>query len=326
MNELLSIVVPIYNTDEFLERCLQSILNNKYENYEVILVDDGSTDKSPEICDTYVKKYSNFIVIHKENGGEASSKNAGIEKAHGKYVAICDSDDCVPMDGYKLLMEKAEETGADVVRGLIRQIDENNGEDCVKQRTDSVLRSATAGHYCNIYKKSLLEENHIRFQPFVLGADLTFMIQVLNNAVNIQRIEDVTYEYIIRPANAKNKSEIQKQDFKHYYDNFRWREWVAKYMNSSKKLLDMYKTQMGGGLCPLIDKNWLKYNQKERELCFKSLYNIAKNIDWSMQKVNANGYLWTDAESFLNMTEKQYTKFLKKRFYIINPIKNMLKR
>lgn len=326
MKELLSIVVPVYNTEEFLERCLESILSNKYENYEVILVDDGSTDKSPQICDRYAERYSNIHVLHKENGGEASSKNAGIEHAQGTYVAICDSDDTVPESGYQTLMKRGMDTDADVVRGLIHQVDKNTGEDCVKQRTDTVLRSAMAGHYCNIYKKTMLDKYNIRFQPFVLGADLTFMIQVLDHAKNIQRVEEVTYEYLIRPAASKTKSEIQKQDFNHFYDSFRWREWVVNYMNSSEKLLDLYGTQMGGGLCPMIDRDWLKYDESERKLCFESLTNIVQKIDWTRQKVNENGYIWITKDRFMQMTEKQYTKYLKKRFYFIEPIKKLIGR
>lgn len=326
MQPMLSIIVPVYKTQEYLERCIEAILKTNYQKFEVVLVDDGSPDECPQICDRYAEKYSNIYVLHEENQGVYAARNAGIEYAHGEYIAFCDSDDCVPENSYELLMERAAQTGADVVRGLVRQIDKNIGEDCIKKRTDSILRSATSAHYCNVYKKEMIIRNNIKFQPFTLGEDISFMIQILNCAERIVSVNEVTYYYLIRSENSQNKSAIQIKDFRHYYDNFRWREWVVNYMNSSEKLLQMYGTQMGGGLCPLIDKNWLKYNQKERELCFKSLYNIAKNIDWSMQKVNANGYLWTDAESFLNMTEKQYTKFLKKRFYIINPIKNMLKR
>ena len=321
-----SIIVPVYKAELFLERCVRSILRQTYGDWELILIDDGSPDNSGRLCDDFARDNARIKVIHKENGGEASAKNAGIEYAKGDYISICDSDDCVTETGYKLLMERAIETDADVVRGLIREYDENIGVNQIKQRTDSVLRSAMAGHYCNIYSRKMIEQCQIRFQPFVLGADLTFMIQVLNKANNIQRIEDVTYEYIIRPNTSKNKSEIQKQDFKHYYDNFRWREWVVNYMNSSEKLLQMYGMQMGGGLCPIITKEWLKYSKEERVQCFERLKNIVKNIDWEKQKVNENGYLWINKDKFCKMTEPQYTNYLRKRFYLIEPIKKVLGR
>ncbi len=323
---LLSIIVPVYKTEEFLERCIKAVLKTEYDNIELILVDDGSPDTCPKICDQYAQADEHVRVLHRKNSGVYAARNAGIEAAAGEYIAFCDSDDYVPENAYSLLMKKAIETDADVVRGLVRQTDENTGINAVKKRTDSVLRSATSAHYANVYKRELLMKHNIRFLPFTLGEDLSFMIQVLNHAQNIQSVDEVTYIYLIRPITAKNRSAIQIKDFRHYYDDFRWREWVVNYMNRSEKLLRRYKEQMGGGLCPAIDKNWLMFERKQREKCYASLKNIVQNIDWSVQKVNANGYLWMDEKRFLQMEEVQYTKYLKKRFYIIEPVKRLFVR
>ena len=103
MSDLISLVIPVYNVDRFLDRCVQSIVNQSYDNLEIILVDDGSTDKSGVLCDKWAREYHNIIVIHKENGGLSSARNAGIEVAHGKYISFIDSDDFLLDDAISYL-------------------------------------------------------------------------------------------------------------------------------------------------------------------------------------------------------------------------------
>ena len=93
MNKIkLSIIIPVYNTERYLKRCLSSVINQMEEWVELIVVDDGSSDGSPEICDQFMNKYSNVNVIHKENGGLSSARNEGLRKSQGEYVAFLDSD------------------------------------------------------------------------------------------------------------------------------------------------------------------------------------------------------------------------------------------
>ena len=92
---LISIILPVYNVSAYLEKCLDSVLSQDYENLEIILVDDGSTDESPEICDRYKEKDNRITVIHKENGGLSDARNAGSSMAHGEYITFVDSDDSI---------------------------------------------------------------------------------------------------------------------------------------------------------------------------------------------------------------------------------------
>lgn len=112
--DLISIIVPIYNKQETLERCVDSILSQDYPNFELLLVDDGSTDGSGKICDIYAKKDSRVRSFHKENGGQASARNVGLDHARGEYVGFVDSDDYIDKDMYSLLYSKAVETGSDI--------------------------------------------------------------------------------------------------------------------------------------------------------------------------------------------------------------------
>lgn len=95
MEPLLSIIVPIYNVEQYLERCIESIINQTYKNLEIILVDDGSKDNSGTIADTYASKDNRIKVIHKENGGLSDARNHGLDQAKGKYIIFIDSDDFI---------------------------------------------------------------------------------------------------------------------------------------------------------------------------------------------------------------------------------------
>lgn len=115
MTPLLSVIVPVYNTKKYLRECIDSILAQTYNDYELILVDDGSSDGSSEICDEYAEAFSNVTVIHKANGGTVSSRNAGIQRAQGEYVTFVDSDDWIESSMYEQMMKKTQETNADIV-------------------------------------------------------------------------------------------------------------------------------------------------------------------------------------------------------------------
>ena len=100
MEELISVIVPIYKVQDYLDRCVQSIVNQTYKNLEIILVDDGSPDDCPRICDEWGKKDQRIKVIHKENGGACTARNIGLANASGKYVSFVDSDDFMDTDAY----------------------------------------------------------------------------------------------------------------------------------------------------------------------------------------------------------------------------------
>ena len=115
MTPAISIIVPVYNVEKYLSRCVDSILAQTFRDFELILVDDGSTDKSAEICDKYAAKDSRIKVIHKENGGQSSARNNGLEIAIGKYIGFVDSDDWISTDCFEYLYTLIEKFNADAV-------------------------------------------------------------------------------------------------------------------------------------------------------------------------------------------------------------------
>ena len=112
----ISVIVPVYQVEETLDKCVESIIGQTYKNLEIILVDDGSPDNCPAICDSWAEKDSRIRVIHKENGGLCSARNAGMDIAAGDYLGFVDSDDCIEPDMYQLLVENAASTQADISR------------------------------------------------------------------------------------------------------------------------------------------------------------------------------------------------------------------
>ena len=112
---LISIIVPVYNVDAYLKQCVDSILNQKYENFELLLIDDGSTDKSGEICDVYEQRDKRVRVFHKKNGGVSSARNVGLDNAQGDWIAFVDSDDIVTPDYLFDLYDSLKENDIDLV-------------------------------------------------------------------------------------------------------------------------------------------------------------------------------------------------------------------
>lgn len=115
MNPLISVIVPVYNVEDYLDRCVESIVNQTYKNLEIILVDDGSTDCSGKKCDEWKVKDSRIVVIHKENGGQAEARNKGLELATGDYIGFVDSDDLISNSMYEEMLKVAVKHNSDVV-------------------------------------------------------------------------------------------------------------------------------------------------------------------------------------------------------------------
>ncbi len=111
---LISVIVPVYKVEPYLRKCLNSIVNQTYRELQIILIDDGSPDNCGKICDEYAVKDDRIVVVHKENGGLSSARNAGLEIAEGKYIGFVDSDDWIELDMYEYLFDRAEKTGAEI--------------------------------------------------------------------------------------------------------------------------------------------------------------------------------------------------------------------
>ena len=141
--DLISVVVPVYNAEQYLEHCVDSILSQSYPCFELILVDDGSFDGSAELCDHYALRDRRIITIHKENGGQSSARNAGMEIACGEYLTFVDSDDYIHKDYLRILLAFARLSGAEITQALVN-ITFSQTEDC--ERLEDSIRYCVADH------------------------------------------------------------------------------------------------------------------------------------------------------------------------------------
>lgn len=221
-----SVIVPVYNAEKNLNRCLGSIVKQDLTGLEVILVDDGSTDNSGEICDYYQNHYENVTVIHKTNGGVAKARNDGIELANGDYIIFSDSDDEVPQGAYKRMYEEAQKTDADLIIGDVYQVLGDYKKYCHFYDQDffssdekfinELIKADFYRNYCpcpyrgkvafgyggpwnKLVRRSLITQNAIRFNTNVRGIfdDIIYTAYVLNCAQSVSYISVPVYSYYI---------------------------------------------------------------------------------------------------------------------------------
>ena len=208
----LSIIIPIYNTGIYLHKCIKSILSQKLEDFELILVDDGSKDDSGAICDEYAKQDKRIKVIHKENEGVSIARNTGIAMAEGDYIGFVDSDDWIEVDMYNTLYKLAVSKECDIVMcDTVTKYDEKpdeedtitqlkGGELLYKKDIHPELLREMAGSSCRcIYKMEMLKNNNITFpQNIPLSEDRMFNIQAFGYANRVYYTKTPFYNRYVR--------------------------------------------------------------------------------------------------------------------------------
>ena len=190
----LSIIVPVYNVKKYLAECLDSLVNQTITDYEVILVDDGATDGSGELCDEYAGRYPELVrVLHIDNGGQGRARNFGIETARGEFLGFVDSDDWVELTMYEKLYARAVETGADiVVCDFMSKFDDGHDEYLPACIQDHWL--ASAGSSCNkIFRRSIIGD--VRFPTGLWYEDFYFSAMMLLRSSRTEFIGEPLYLY-----------------------------------------------------------------------------------------------------------------------------------
>ncbi|WP_294611666.1 glycosyltransferase [uncultured Bacteroides sp.] len=218
----LSVIIPVYNTEKYLDKCLGSVLAQDEKDFEIILVDDGSKDSSSEICSNYELKYDFIQCIHIENSGPATAKNKGYELAQGEYISFIDSDDELKPEMYALLLDNAIRNDADVACCSYLQIDEvgnKSHEDCtgkgyILNQEDGLrhlLEKKMIYSQCwtKIYKKSLLDRYNIRFiDGLKTEEDFIFNLEVFMKGHLTTIIDKPLYIYTHRTSSLSREYHI----------------------------------------------------------------------------------------------------------------------
>lgn len=208
---MVSIVVPVYNAEKTLRKCVDSILSQEYEDFELILIDDGSADSSGKICDEYAGVDSRIRVIHKENSGVSASRNLAIEQARGKYLQFVDSDDWISRDATRSFVERAEQYGCDmVVSDFYRVVDgrmsqkgdiPERGVFTLEEYAAYMMKSPADFYYGvlwnKLYRRDIVMENGIRMDPGIKWCeDFMFNLEYLRRARVFYSIHSPLYYYV----------------------------------------------------------------------------------------------------------------------------------
>lgn len=234
MEPKISIIVPVYNVEKYLSKCVDSILAQTYKNIEIILVDDGSTDLSSNICDSYKNvNGNNVIVIHKKNGGLSDARNCGIEIATGDFVGFVDSDDYIDVEMYSRMVGNAVKTNADIVVCGHRVVSVNNElieevvfpEDKVLsglEATKLVLQDTVLPSFAwnKLYRKSVFDK--IRFPIGRVYEDTAVIYKCFAASAIVSIIGSVFYNYVRRPDSiCLNNAISEEKQIKRLFDNSR---------------------------------------------------------------------------------------------------------
>jgi glycosyltransferase involved in cell wall biosynthesis len=239
MNPKVSIIVPIYNVERYLDRCVQSLVNQTLHDIEIILVDDESPDNCPAMCDVYEARDSRIKVVHKKNGGLGMACNSGLEVAKGEYVAFCDSDDWVELNTYELMYNAAIRANADAVFTGIKTIDDvgvvktmncydtfevltdkariqNFAMDMISSSAEDPVESHIAmSAKIVLYRRSLIESNKLKFvsERQFITEDLIWNLDVLGHASVVVKMPEIFYFYYNNTSSISKKVRTDRFHF-----------------------------------------------------------------------------------------------------------------
>lgn len=240
MQPKVSVVIPVYNVEKYIDRCIQSVLNQTLQDFEIILVDDGSPDNCPEICDDYANSDSRIKVIHKANAGLGMACNSGIEEATGEYIAFLDSDDWIDSEMYITMSRIADTENADIIFTGLRRVNEKGHSHIMSQSNEKkvyqdsaeiqslaldmiaskpeikIERRIAMSAKVVLYRTELIKKYNIRFvsERQFLSEDLIFNLDYLKHSYIAIELPMTFYNYFVNESSLTNS--IRKDRFEKY--------------------------------------------------------------------------------------------------------------
>lgn len=281
----LSIIVPIYNVEEYLANCIESILNQTFKDFELILVNDGSTDNSLEICYKYRDTDKRINVINKKNGGVSSARNIGIEISKGEYIAFVDPDDDIEISMYEELIGKIEEHDTDIIVCSLKYInlinnttsiqrvwgnlDTKIGRGVIEKEIFKDILSFKEGYGIytpvnKVYKRRVFDKYKIRFdEKRYHGEDARLNLLLLNEVESICFVDNPFYNYYIR--NRESLTKVVRDDFYNYIlDNKNFHEYLCTKYKYEELKYGGIKQYLNNSISYMIaiSKSNFKFNKK----------------------------------------------------------------
>lgn len=308
---LFSIIIPVYNVEKYLEQCLQSVISQTYTNFEVILINDGSTDKSKKICDKYTLDDTRFKLIDIKNKGVSNARNLGIEKSRGEYILFLDSDDYIELDALEKIYNVVNSNDYDIVLyRLVREINNKKIIDIdmdrymnkaystkeeIKDLMPYLIKKEIINSPIKVYRNKLIKFNNIKFDTKLdLGEDLLFNMECILSSNNIYIMNDILYHYMIRNEDSlTNKFMSDKYNKLMYVNGKIWNLVKTKYKNNEFKLqeallyirlkniyscfLDIHSKK-----CGLSYKQKLKYIDYIKDNEIRHKFSLIKDIKFKV--------------------------------------------
>ncbi len=308
MSHLVSVIIPVYNSEKYLSDCIESFLKQTYNNYELIVIDDGSKDSSYAIMQNYSLRYPDKVrIFTQDNAGVAITRNRGIGYANGKYVMFADNDDFVEVDYIETMITAIEKENLDMVVCSSRKVDESGKELYQQVLADdewSKFRMITP--WGRIIKKSFLVDNDIEFGDFKLGEDSYFTVTAYNHTNKIKTMSYIGYNWVQHPTSVSNT--IQKKGIASpipFLKALKDRNKNLRYISEEMFVYFVVKFVVWNlyYICDDVDKNEIKdYNSEYFGWLKKEYPNYKKNKQISLFKPKGEetmirGLVWLMAKS-----------------------------
>lgn len=244
----ISVIIPIYNVEKYLPKCIDSVINQTYGNIEILLINDGSTDNCGLICDHYADKDNRVNVIHKENGGLSSARNVGLSLAEGRYIAFLDSDDWIDPEMYKVLIEALERTGADIAACGFKEVYQNkiivqsySGFETIYDKINAInslfdeTKNIRFEVWNKVFKKEIIGD--IRFKDRQVFEDVYFDRNVFLKMNSLVYVDKPMHNYLKeREGNTNSHFSDAKLSVFKEFDDFIDELKVVGMVDSSRKL------------------------------------------------------------------------------------------
>lgn len=319
MEPLISVIVPIYKVEEYLSRCVDSIINQTYKNLEIILVDDGSPDNCPIICDDYAKRDKRIKVVHKENGGLSDARNAGMKVANGEYISFIDSDDYISLDFIKALYDTIVSEDSDIVECSVVKFYEDNHfdeyNDDLKVKNYNTVDGLSAlisespfkQHVWNkMYKTQMI--SNIYFPIGKYNEDEFWTYQAFGHAERITKVNKTMYYYFQRDNSIMGERyNLRRLDALEGINNRRL------YININFPSLSLQAKLNLYGACMFAYQSVLKYLKgNEKKIALRRINTYRKKANVSLKDI-----------SFVEMSSRKYFYFSKISFYLCCKIRSI---
>lgn len=319
-NDLISIVVPVYNVEAYIERCVQSLVSQTYSDYEILLINDGSTDSSGEICEKLAKRYNKIKVFHKINGGLGAARNYGIERAEGEFICFVDSDDMVVSNYLETMITEMKKTKADIVIcGYIYQTGnkkvyyKNTSKTIeVKEIIPEIAKGNPIYNFAwnKLYKMKYIQKMEKLFEDRHSAEDMYFNCIYYNVINNICIVEQELYTYFVNNSSLSNG---RRDNF--YYD-------MKKVYDAFKNLCENknFDTKYADALMIVLLRNCVSNYFNYKKINYKDYLHYITTL------YNNEGCVINNCKIKISIIDNIFYKlFIKKRFLLIYFINRFMK-